>query len=205
MFRRLMAFTLVCVLWVGAAQAGNYVLEIDGKTVELDLDAPANVDLGGAKPVSVVLRQKSNQTWRSDGVLFEHPIAVKPSRREISDGVTQIIMATASGSAVLIQHYDNINPERMIDLAVSQMTDGEVRAGYKRTTEPATRKLADGTMLSGKQVHVERAKEYANYEILATSSTGGYLIVTRVGDFAPKADRQLVKRFWQTLRLNVTQ
>ena len=203
-FRQKLAFTVFCALLAGAAQAGNYVLEIDGKALELDLDAPANIDLGGGKQASVVLRQKAEQIWRSDGMSFEHPIAVKPSRRKISDSATQVIMATASGTIVLVQRYTKVNPEQVIDLMISELTDDEVTAGYKRTIESATRKLADGTALSGKQVHVERGKEYADYEILTTNRRGGYLIVHRVSDYSPKFDRQLVKQFWQTLQLNVT-
>jgi|GEM_PF-2961584 len=204
-FRPKLTLALFCALLAsGAAQAGNYVLEVGGKAVELDLDTPANVDLGGGKPVAVVLRQKAEQVWRGDGMTFTYPTEVKPSRREIAKGAVQTSSVTPSGSLVIVQYYSEITPENMIGLMIAELTDDDVKAGNKRTIKPATRKLASGATLEGKAVRVERAQEYVDFEILATSgNSGGYVIVSRIGSQAPPADGKLVSRFWQTLQLNV--
>jgi len=191
------------LLLAGAAQAGNYVLEIGGRTVELDLDTPASVSLDGGKPVAVMLRQKTEQVWRSDDLSFSYPTAVRPTRHVINADAVQIMLPTASGTVIIIQRYSRSDPALIIDQMVATLTDDHVRAGYRRTSRPATRALAGGLTLTGQQVHTERADDQSNLEIVTLrAQSGGYLIATVTDPDAPPADARMVEQFWRTLRLN---
>jgi len=191
----------LCTCAVTAAHAGDYVLEIDGQKVEIDLDRPASANVGDKK-AKIVLHQKTEQTWREEGISFVHPAAFAPSRRNLDKNITQTIMTTPSGTIVLVQHYIGTDPTPLVDMMVGKLSDDEVTAGYKREIKYAARQLADGTMLSGKSVRTEHPGDTWEREVLASGDhDAGFLIVAAVNDSSTDADRAMMEKFWRTLRL----
>jgi hypothetical protein len=201
--RRLLPLACLLGLACGNASAGDYVLEIDGQKFELDLDHSTNAVLGG-KPAKLLLRQNPQQIWRNDGLSFEHPAEFAPARRTIEKNVIQTTMSTPTGSVVLVQHYIGIDPTGLIDFMVKTVSDEEVKAGYTRTTKPASRKLANGSVLSGTIVHTEHPGESWDREIVAIESAdGGYLVVGMTNDSATDVDHAMLDLFWHSLSLPV--
>lgn len=189
-------------LCAGAATAGGYVLTVGGKPTELDLDRDTQIVVDG-KPVSVRLQRKEQQVFRDGALSFEHPASVQPSTTDINDQVRQIMLVSANGNGVILQRYNGIDPTALIDLMVKETTDEEVAAGYTRKITPATRTLADGRKLSGKQARTDSADESWDRIILATGDRkGGYLIITMMEKDRAGNDQTLLDRFWKTLKLD---
>lgn len=186
-----------------AAHAGDYVLEINGQKTEIDLDKPVSLTINDGKLVTLALHQKSEQIWRNDGLSFAYPTALKPVRKDIDKDISQTLIATPSGSLVLVQRYTGLNPTHMIDMMISKLTDEEVAAGYKRTIQPAARKLADGANFTGKTAHTESSSESWDREVVAIGDgrQGGYLIVSATHDTSPPTDHEMIKNFWRSLQL----
>ena len=202
--RHRLATACLLAMMACTAPAADYVLEIDGQKIDLDLDHPANATLGG-KTARLLLRQNSQQTWRNDGMSFEHPAAFAPSRRTIEKNITQTIMSTPTGSVVLVQHYLGVDPTALIDFMVKTVSDEEVKAGYTRTTRKTSRKLAAGNVLAGQIVHTEHPGESWDREIVATGNAdGGYLVVGMTNDSATDVDHAMIDLFWRTLALPAT-
>ncbi len=190
---------------LASAHAGDYVLEVDGRKIELDLDKPASASIGSDKPVTLVLRQKTEQTWRDDDMSFVYPATLKPVRMEVEKDISQTLMATPSGSLIIVQRYIGLDTTNLIDMMVSQLTDEDVSAGYKRTTQSTTRKLTDGMTLAGKKVHTEHPGESWDHEVLAIGDRkGGYLIVSAIHDDSPPADHEMIEKFWHSLQLRAS-
>jgi hypothetical protein len=189
------------MLAAATAQAGDYVLEIDGQKVELDLDRPAKTSIGDHQ-AKLVLHQKPEQTWREEGVSFVHPTANAPARRSLGKNVTQTLMATPSGSLVIVQHYIGTNPTGLIDMMIGKMTDDEVQAGFKRSIKSATRKLSNGVTLTGKLAHTEHPGDTWDREVVAVGDRdGGFLVVAALNDFSPDSDHAMLDQFWRSLYL----
>jgi hypothetical protein len=151
----------------------------------------------------VLLRQKTEQVWRSDGMSFVYSTAATPARSQIDKDISQVMLITPGGDSLIVQHYVNLNPAHMVNVMIDKLTGDEVDAGYKRTTQPATRKLADGTLMTGTRVRTERAGASEDREVLAIGNrSGGYLIVNHTSGNPSQEDRQMLERFWRTLRLN---
>ncbi|HSX62432.1 MAG TPA: hypothetical protein VLF18_19785 [Tahibacter sp.] len=191
------------VAGAGAAAAGGYVLTVDGKTSELDLDKDTAVVVDG-KTVTVKLQRKEQQVFRDRGLSFEHPAIVQPSTTDISKGVRQVMLVSANGNGVILQRYDGIDPTALVDLMVKEMTDEEVAAGYQRTIEAATRKLPDGRDLAGKYARTQSKDESWDRYVyaLADGRGGGYLLVTMMEEDRAAADVAMLDRFWKTLKLD---
>lgn len=186
----------------GLAWAGGYVLTVDGKATELDLDQDTRIVVGG-KPVSVRLERKAEQTFRGAGFRFDHPSAIQPTSRELSEQIHQIMLTSAEGNGLILQRYDGLDPTALVDLMVAEITDEEVAAGYRRKITAATRTLADGRELRGKLARTETDDRNIERLVVATrDAKGGYLLIAIRDDTIPPADVALLDRFWQTLRLD---
>ncbi|MBL8297109.1 MAG: hypothetical protein JNN30_02070 [Rhodanobacteraceae bacterium] len=196
-------FAAILLVAAGAAVAGGYVLTIDGKTSELDLDRDAQILVDG-KPVTVRLQRKEQQIFSDSGFQFEHPAAVQPTTTDVGDGIRQIMLVSAHGNGVIMQRYRSIDPTAIVDLMVKETTDEEVAAGYKRKIVSAKRKLADGREFAGKHARTESAGESWSRFVYALSDGkgGGYLVLAMMEDGRAEADVAMLDRFWKTLKLD---
>jgi len=201
-FVRLAACGVALAFGAVAAHAGDYVLELDGKPIQLDLDHPAKVDLGNGKSVRLLLKQSREQTWRDGTLVFKHAPAFAPSRRELGHGIVQTLMATPAGAEILVQHYEHTDPDAMVATIQKALTEDEVGSGWKLTEKPTTRTLGDGTVLKGKTVHTTHATDVWDREIVAyAEGDGGYLVVSAKSDIASEPDHAMIALFWKSLSL----
>lgn len=199
-FRAALAAVLCC--GAGVAAAGGYVLTLDGKSSELDLDQDTTIVIDG-KTVTARLQRKEQQVFRDGGLSFEHPAAVQPSTTDINDQVRQFMLVSANGNGILVQRYEGIDPAAVVDLMVSEMTDEEVAAGYTRKIEPATRQLADGRTLSGKRVRTTSKDEsWDRYVFASGNNSGGYIVVSMIEAARAARDAAMIERVWKTLKLD---
>lgn len=193
------------ILAAGAhvALAGGYVLTVNGKTSELDLDKDAQILVDG-KPVTVRLQRKEQQVFSDSGLSFEYPAAVQPTTSDVSDGVRQVMFVSANGNGVILQRYRSIDPTALVDLMIRETTDEEVAAGYTRKVDPARRKLADGRELSGKHARTQSKDESWDRFVYALSdgSGGGYLIITMMEEDRTAPDVAMLDLFWKSLKLD---
>ena len=80
---------LAGLLLAGSAAAGGYVLSIDGKPVELDLDQDTRVELPGGGTATLKLARKAEQQFREGGLAFSYPATLLPSSSDVERQVRQ--------------------------------------------------------------------------------------------------------------------
>jgi hypothetical protein len=186
----------------GGALAGGYVLSIDGKSVELDLEQDTKVELPGGGTATLKLARKAEQQFREGGISFSYPATLLPSSGDAERRIRQHMLVSPDGYTVIVQRYDGIDPATLIDAVLDDITAEELAAGYKRKITPATRKLADGRELKGRQARTESARDSWNRDVVTlVDSRGGYMIMTMVEDARRPPDMAMVELFWRTLRL----
>ncbi|GMV30763.1 MAG: hypothetical protein AMXMBFR59_28880 [Rhodanobacteraceae bacterium] len=197
------AVAAILVAGAGVALAGGYVLTVNGKATELDLDKDVQILVDG-RTVTVRLERKEQQVFADSGLSFEHPAVVQPTTTDVSDGVRQVMLVSANGNGVILQRYRGIDPTALVDLMIKETTDEEVAAGYTRTIRPAMRKLADGSELTGKHARTQSKDESWDRFVYARGdgSGGGYLIVTMMEDDRAAPDVTMLDRFWKSLKLD---
>jgi len=196
------AAALLLAAGAGAVTAGGYVLTVDGKATELDLDKDAQLLVDG-KPVTVRLQRKEQQQFRDGGLSFDYPASVQPSTTDINGNVRQIMLVSANGNGAIVQRYTGLDPNALVDLMVSETTDEEVAAGYQRKIAPTTRTLTDGRVLRGKQVRTESKDESWSRTVVASGDAkSGYLVITMMEDERAASDAAMIERFWKTLKFD---
>ena len=89
---------LALVLWSTTSLAANYLVTIDGKTVELDLGGSGQITLDNGQQLAVMLEQKQQQRFSAPMFSFEHPSALTPTRAQLKEGIHQTLLSSAHGT-----------------------------------------------------------------------------------------------------------
>lgn len=203
--KRLLSIACLLSLLALPAAGGNYLLTIDGKQYELDLDEEQAVQLPGGKSLTVVLAKKDVGTFKTEKFSFDHPSSLEPARTKLQEGLHQTMASTPLGTVVMVQEYDTLDPTSLVEMMVGVMTDDEAKLGRKVERSDAERKLSDGTLLKGRRATYSGEDDQMEVEVFAHGDgSTGVLIITQIDRTNPAEEAQLQDRFWQTLKLNGT-
>lgn len=183
--------------------AGDFELTINGKKHELNLDQEVALELEDGTKVQVKIAQKEYLTFGGKGFQFEHHKSMLPAVSELGDGVTQMLLATPRGTGVMIQTYEGVNPNSLIETMIQELTKEEVEVGYTLTKEKSLRKVGEKEFHGAIATTTSKAEdEQWAYEVVASGDdSGGILIVTFVENDNKNVDGKVVERFWKTLTI----
>lgn len=198
------SIVVVACLTCGQANAGDYVLTIDGKPYEVDLGEKATIKLPDGRTLGVTLDKKVIVSFKSENFSFEHPSRLAPSRTDLGDGIFQTMMTSPLGTMVMLQEYTTLNPAPLVDVMLNELTKEEADYGYKITKSPSTRKLANGAQLKGKvAVSAYKDDEYTRHVLAYEARDAGVLIITQVEKDASQEDLAMVETFWKSLAISM--
>ncbi|RJT39284.1 hypothetical protein D3227_13865 [Mesorhizobium waimense] len=197
----------VTVFYVGLARADDlkaFKLTIDGVVVDIDPGEDVNVSLPGGKTSKVRIDRNDFATFSGATFSFVHPSNISITKSDLSDSITQYLMASALGTIVVVQEYDKMNPVSLNQLMLQEMTRESVQAGGTLTQETTTRKLADGKELTGIKATVKTRTDSADFEIVGFGlADQGLLFITRIGDQDVATEKPLIDKFWEDLKVKL--
>lgn len=199
----LIAVTLVCAP-AGSEDLKAYKLTVDGVSVDIDPGEDATLALPDGKQARVRLERNAFATFSSSSFSFVHPSGVTVTKTNLSKGIDQHLMASAVGSMVIVQEYSDMNPVMLNQLMLQEITKESVRAGGKLTQEASSRKLADGKELKGLTATVKTRAGRVDYEVMSYGTADqGVIVITSLDEDNAEADRPMIDRFWQSLKLRM--
>jgi hypothetical protein len=202
--KQALAILLLIIVPAASALAGNYVLEIDGKPIELDLNRETAAALPDGKKATFRLTQKEIILFSAGMFSFEHKSVMSPSRKMIQPGLHQTMISSPTGTLIMVQEYSTLNPSSLIDLMIRELTKEEIQYGYKYSEAPVRRELADGTTVTGKKAVTEYQGNEWTREVLAYGKRdNGVLIVTAIEKGNAAAEADILALFWKSLKLAV--
>jgi hypothetical protein len=193
---------LACFALANTAMAQqDYSLTIDGQTIQMGLDKPGQITIGG-KAYPVVLKQKDTLTYANKLYTFSYLKDFKVNKKELGNDIDQVMLMTAEGSGVLIQQYQTMSPTALNELMLTELTKESISYGYEMV-----RKDYDRTLASGQKVRVCRAeltyKDDKNIYEIATygGKDEGVLIMSMVMDEEMGSQgRTIIDLMWKSLR-----
>ena len=187
----------------GVLFAGDYIISINGRSAEIDLNKKMKFKDAAGKELVVLLKQKEFLEFKADLFSMQHKNTMKPSRSDLGDGIMQTMMTTSLGTAIIIQEYMGMNPELMIDLMLKEITKEEVEYGYKYKERKIVKKV-DGKQVRGKQAITSYSDGEWTRSVMAYGSKDkGVLIVTMIEKDQYKNEKHIISDFWKKLRLNI--
>ena len=185
-----------------AQKQKNYLLEINGDTISLSLDELVVMKTRTGQSLNINLKQKEILTFADENLSFQYPSNFTLSSKIIEEGVEQILVISADGNAFLIQKYKDINPEKIVDLMMDEITEESIDAGYKKTTKDISQLIKSGNTLTGKQSTLELDDEKNVYIIYPLKiKKGGILIVLMQIDPQDESAIKLYDTLWKTLEI----
>jgi hypothetical protein len=198
-----MVSALAFVMPHPAMAGADHTLTIDGTTLDLPIGEDVTTTLKDGRTVTLRLALKPVLSYQAKGVAFQYPSGLSVSARKIDGGITQHMIATATGTMLILQTYDDINTATLIDLMTGKMTDDDVSAGATRDTKPHIRRLQDGTEIAGTRTTLKATSDNVVGEVLAKrQGRGGALLITRHDLFSSPEDGGLIETFWSSLKLD---
>lgn len=192
---------VVSGLAVPAAVAGskNFVITVDGSDAAIGLDEPIRVKTSDGKEIEVLLRKSDIGTYSDGMVEFQHAGAYSVTSTEVDKGIRQHMVATARGTVLLVQEYDNLDPSSLTTLMLTELTKEDVKAGGQLSQEQSSRPLVGGKTMQGVKAQVVKPSGTVKVEVMTYGADSkGIIAVTRIEDFG-SSDQPLLDDFWATL------
>lgn len=185
-----------------AEQQKTYKLTIGETSVEINPGESLDVTLPDGKTTKVTLELNAFATYSGASFSFVHPTNVAIAKSELDTDISQYLAATALGTIVIVQEYSSMNPVKLNDLMLQELTKESVQAGGELTQEAATRKLGDGKELAGIKATVKSRTEESYYEVFSFGADDqGLVLVTRIDRENVPAEGALIEKFWESLTI----
>ena len=183
--------------------ASDFIVMINGVSKEIDLDEETSLVLPDGTALTLILRQKEYLRFESEMFSFEHRNQYKPNRTDLGDGILQTAIASPSGTAMLVQEYDQMNSVLLVDIMLKELTKEEVEYGYKYSEAPIEKEI-DGVLFRGKRaVTSYRQAEWTRIVLGYGVKDRGILVVTAIEKDRPEEDKELIDHLLKTMRVKL--
>ncbi len=196
-------FVLITPLSFADKDYKNYVLTIDGKKYEVNLNKEEAFKDKDGKKISIKLQKKPYTQFSDKFLSFQHKSSLGVSSRDLGAGIRQLMSATATGTLIMIQEYDGLEHSGLVETMLKELTKESIDYGYKLSKEKLTRKTASGETLTGLKATLTYRKEASYWEVLAyDKKDSGVLIITQIDKEFMNTDKGVLSVFWKTLEFN---
>lgn len=181
--------------------AGDYVLTINGKDHELDLEQETTVKLADGTELKLNLKQKEYLEFKADLFAFEHKNQFRPNRTDLGDGLLQTAIMTPMGTGILVQEYKQMDPSSLIDMMVKELTKEEVEYGYKLKEVSISKKVGDAEFKGKKAITTYTGEEWTRSVLAYGKKDKGLLIVTFIEKDNYEKEKHLIDQLWKSIKL----
>jgi hypothetical protein len=185
-----------------AQQATDHVLVIDGAEHQLKLGLETRLKLGDGREITVLLKRNETAVFSADGGSFEHPTAIAINSSVPEDGMVQHIGASALGTLMLLQVHDSIDLPALRESVYLKMVEEPKALGLAINRKDTERRLADGTLIKGVSITYKSTDDDVTIDIFTHQGKArAYLAMTMHDMITVPAEKAVIEKFWETLRL----
>jgi hypothetical protein len=193
----------VPVVVAGGQTPSDYQITINGTQMDLNLDQDITYNTAGGDVITIRVHRKDAATYKDKYVTFTYPTNLSVAKSAVQTGVDQLLMATANGTVVMVQEYDEMDPTQLVDLLLNSVVSDDIKEGWHQHRTEVSKKLADGHVLTGKQDVLTYGEEKSTVEVLAYDNEDrGVAIVTQISGDNVAEDGKVLSDFWQALALH---
>lgn len=197
-----MALSLALISPAQAQQRKNYEISINGKSHDIDLKETLEVKLKDGTKLAIVLTKKEFAVFSDKFVSFEHRGDTGVSSQDLGSGITQLMSATATGTLMMIQEYQTLDPSGLVAMLMNELTKEAVQYGHEKLEKPIERTLASGVVLKGVQATLTYKGDESYWEVLAYAKKDtGIIVATHIDKEFLKKEKSVLERFWRTLNV----
>lgn len=182
--------------------SGNYLLIINGDTINTAIDKPMQYKIATGEELTILLTQPDMLTYSDDMLSFNYPKGSSVIASEIDEELYQIQLSLATGSGFLIQEYLTIDPSMVTRFMLNEITKESVSYGYDKTETAFSKKLRDGKTLSGIKARLEYRGEVETYLVAAYGGKDeGVLLMTMLMGDDDEEAKEVIELLLNSLKL----
>lgn len=196
---------LATVAFAAHAQPADkaFNLIVNGNPVGLDAGETIKLKMPDGSELTLTLERNAQVTFRGEGFSFRHLSEYQVSSSALADDLQQHLIVTGFGTLVLVQTYKGMDPTSLADFMLEQVTADDVKAGSKLDRKPAERSISGGVTIKGLMGTTISGAESAEIEVMVAKTTsGGIVAVSRIDRDNEQNDRAFVETFWSSLALD---
>lgn len=197
--------SIICVMLVFASprmaeESKHFEIVVDGATYELNSGESIEVKNECGKTMNISLNKKPYVIFQDSFISFQYNSDLSPSVSRIEEGLSQIMLNTATGTAVMIQEYSNLDPEMLVPMLLKELTKELVEYGYEKTQTEIEREIASGKKMTGIKATMSYMDQESYYEVLSYSERDmGIVVVTMIDKSFINEKEDIIDRFWNTV------
>ncbi|MES2864744.1 MAG: hypothetical protein V4666_11540 [Bacteroidota bacterium] len=195
--------TLIIIISGNLFAQENYKIEIDGKTSEIELDKSHELKIDN-KIHKIKVSLKDTLTYKNGNLSFQYLKDYKVASTKLDEGIEQLMIITADGSGIIIQLYENMNPQLLNEIMLNEVTKESIGYGYE-----LERKDYERTLSSKQKVKINKAflsyKDEVNiYEVttFGKKDEGALVMTMKMDDNKDTEGQKLIDLLWSTLKYN---
>jgi hypothetical protein len=190
------------LIFATPGEAKDYVLSIDGKDYEVEPGDNLTVRSKTGTDIAITFKKKEFNTFLKSDIFFEYPGNLSVASSDIETDIHQHLVASALGTILLIQNYDNISADGLTEVLFSALTKDDAKLKAKIDKQSFSRTLIDGTVVTGIKAHITNPTDDVTIEVLGSNrGDGGVVAVSRIDALIAANEQSIVDRFWATLKL----
>jgi hypothetical protein len=185
-----------------AQQRKNYEISVNGKSHDIGLNEKTEIKTKEGTKLTVILTRKEFAVFADKFVSFEHRGDMGVSSQDLGSGITQLMSATATGTLMMIQEYQTLDPTGLVSMLMNELTKEAVQYGHQKVEKPIEHTLASGVVLKGVQATLTYKGDESYWEVLAYATKDtGVIVATHIDKEFLNKEKSVLERFWRTLNV----
>lgn len=205
MKERILAIALLSGLVTLVQTDASYSLIINGVTNDVHLGASQILILPGGEKLEVVLNQNETGHVVHPMFTFSHPGDLTMSSSLVGEGIQQSLLTSPKGVLILIQEYENTNPDALVEIMLEEITKDEIAAGYDHQTSAVSKTAGDATLQGRRAVTSTGHSNWVREVYSVSSGESGVLIVTAIETKNNAKEQPVLDLFWESLSLTINE
>lgn len=179
----------------------NYNLDINENIYFLELDKEKDVTLPDGTNLKLKLSLKEFLGYESIYISFLHKNSYKPTKMDLGNGVSQILMTTASGTAVIVQEFTRIDPSSLVDLMIHAITKKDIESGYELEENDVSKKVGNIDLKGKEAITTYKDVKWTRFVYVYGAKDEGLIIMTMIKRDNVDTDIDMIRDFWRTLKI----
>ena len=194
--RSIVIALLLALYGASTSEAQTFDLTFNGKKIPIEVGKEYSESVEG-KNVSFKLARREVSVYNDEYVSFPLPGNLEVAKKKLSDNLWQLMFSSATGNFVLVQEYGEHDPSDLVDIMVKAVTKSDVAEGYTLDKKPNEKKLKNGKILKGVNVHATHGKSAVDYTFhYISGDSEGIFIITRLTNEDTSSDSKMFDLFW---------
>lgn len=196
---------LVLLLCRQVCAQEDYILKINDSTYKVALDKVNQFTINGKK-VSVSVSASDTLTYVDDLYSFRYPKGFSITKMQIEEGVEQVVVLTADGAGMIIQKYLTLNPSKLNETMLAEVTKEKLNYGYSEERDDYKRTLPSGQVLTVDRSVLTYKQIKAIFEVMSFGGKDEGLMIITIQSSEDKnnSGKNLIDMMWNTLTIGIS-